>query len=319
MVASSERIVVPGELAASQARYNGAAGRAWIAALPELAATYLDRWQLRLDGLPSNGMVALVLPVLRADGTPAALKLQSIDSETADEAHALRAWDGQGAVRLLDHDLADLPRDALGSVALLLERLDSGRPLESLPDDLRALQILSELLARLVAVTAPPGLRRLGDIAERMLDRVPRVLRAIPEPRDRHLVRSCAAAVAELLPTTSDQLLHWDLHYGNILAGEREPWLAIDPKPLAGDPGFELLPALHNRWPDIVVTGDMARAVRRRFDLMVEVLGLDRRRATGWTLGRVLQNLLWEVEGGSGASETYAIQLAIVDALLARR
>jgi streptomycin 6-kinase len=71
-----------------------------------------------------------------------------------------------------------------------------------------------------------------------------------------------------------------------VLSAEREPWLAIDPKPLAGDPGFELLPALVNRFE----AGD----VRWRFDLMTEVLGLDRERARAWTLGRVLQNALWK-------------------------
>src|SRR5690606_10428198 len=78
-----------------------------------------------------------------------------------------------------------------------------------------------------------------------------------------------------------DRLLHWDLHYDNVLAGEREPWLAIDPKPLAGDPGFDLLPALDNRWDDVVAGGDVRRAVLRRFDLLVEALGLDPARSAG--------------------------------------
>lgn len=72
--------------------------------------------------------------------------------------------------------------------------------------------------------------------------------------------------------------------------------MAIDPKPLAGDPGFELLAALHNRWDEAVATGDVPRAIRRRFDLMTDILGLDRQRATAWTLARVLQNALWDVE-----------------------
>ncbi|NEY35342.1 hydroxyurea phosphotransferase, partial [Streptomyces sp. PRKS01-65] len=88
-----------------------------------------------------------------------------------------------------------------------------------------------------------------------------------------------------------DRLLHWDLHYGNVLASARAPWLAIDPKPLAGDPGFELLPALTNRH-------DPADT-RWRFDAMTGVLGLDRARARAWTLGRVLQNCLWHVEAGT--------------------
>jgi hypothetical protein len=67
----------------------------------------------------------------------------------------------------------------------------------------------------------------------------------------------------------------WDLHYDNIFAGQREPWLAIDPEPLAGDPGFDLLPALVNRWDDIQATGEIPRKVRRCFDLLTEILDLE--------------------------------------------
>lgn len=67
--------------------------------------------------------------------------------------------------------------------------------------------------------------------------------------------------------------------------------MAIDPKPLAGDPGFELFPALVNRFD--------AEAVGWRFDLMTGVLGLDRARARAWTLGRVLQNACWGAEDGA--------------------
>lgn len=130
-------------------------------------------------------------------------------------------------------------------------------------------------------------------------------------------MRTCASAVAELVGEPGDRLLHWDLHYDNVLAGTREPWLAIDPEPLAGDPGFDLLPTLDSRWDEVTATGDVARAVLRRFDLLTEVLGLDRNRATGWTLGRVLQNALWDVEGGKAALEP--VQVAIATALLRHR
>jgi hypothetical protein len=79
-------------------------------------------------------------------------------------------------------------------------------------------------------------------------------------------------------------------------ADEREPWLAIDPEPLAGDPGFALLAALHNRSEQAVATGDVPRAIRRRFDLMTDIVGLDRKRTTAWTLARILQYALWDIE-----------------------
>jgi streptomycin 6-kinase len=270
---------IPAELTASHERFFGAAGRSWIAALPHLATATLRRWKLDPDGPARCGAVALVLPVRCGDGTPAMLKLQPVDDETVGEPDALRAWHGHGAVRLLAHDPA--------TGAMLLDRLDGGRTLSAIPDDLAALRILTEIMAGLHAVPAPAGIRRLGDVAAAMLDRVP----AAP---DDPLIGHCAAVVADLVSEPGDRLLHWDLHFDNVLATLDDPdrWLAIDPKPLVGDPGFDLLAALHNRWDDVVATGDVTRAVRRRFDLMTEVLGLDRPRAVGWTLARILQNLL---------------------------
>jgi len=288
------RVEVPDELVSWHRKFFGEAGGAWIEALPDLAAALLDRWQLRVDGASTCGAIALVLPVLRADGTPAVLKLQPVHAGQGDgEPAALRAWNGDGAVRLLDHDPT--------SGSMLLERLDAARPLATVRDDLAALQILSELLARLCAVPAPAGVRRLSDVAADLLDRVPRALTLVREPSQHRSVQDCASALEEVLPEAGDRLLHCDLHYFNILAphqpDRREPWLAIDPDPLAGDPGFALLAALHNRWEQAVATGDVARAIRRRFDLMTDILGLDRRRATAWTLARILYYALRDIEG----------------------
>lgn len=95
-----------------------------------------------------------------------------------------------------------------------------------------------------------------------------------------------------------------------MLAAEREPWLAIDPEPLVGDPGFDLWPALDSRWDDVVAGGDPRRMVRRRFDVLTEVLGLDREQAAGWTLGRLLQNALWDIEDGQRALAPAAVVVA---------
>ncbi|RSS78429.1 aminoglycoside phosphotransferase family protein [Streptomyces sp. WAC06614] len=279
-----EVVVVPDGLVRAQERYNGAAGREFVAALPARAAQFLQRWRLRRTGPALHGVTALVLPVLRADGTPAALKLLLPDDESAGEPAALRAWAGQGCVRLLEHD----PETG----TMLLERLDHERHLSALAatDPRAAVAVVAGLLARLTAVPAPPGVRRLEDEARALLDRVPAAAGRLADPHERALLRAWAAATAEVAGEAGDRLLHWDLHVDNVLAADREPWLAIDPKPLAGDPGFDLLPALRHPF-------DPAD-LRWRFDLMTEVLGLDRRRARAWTLARVLQNAVWDAEDG---------------------
>ncbi|MFJ3926461.1 aminoglycoside phosphotransferase family protein [Streptomyces sp. NPDC090022] len=280
-------VEIPEELARAQLTYNGEAGRAFIEELPARAARFLEQWGLRRSGPGMHGVTALVLPVVRADGSPAALKMQLLDEESAGEPAALRRWDGDGSVRLLEHD------EPTGT--LLLERLDETRHLSRLAaaDPRRAVGVIAELLARLTAVRAPDGMRALGDIAARMLADAPDAVRELADPRERRLLADCAAALAEVAGEPGDRLLHWDLHFDNVLGARREPWLAIDPKPLAGDPGFDLLPAIDNHF----VAGD----VLWRFDLMTEVLGLDRERAGAWTLGRVLQNALWDIEDGERA------------------
>ncbi|MFJ7491142.1 aminoglycoside phosphotransferase family protein [Streptomyces sp. NPDC097727] len=292
-------IDIPDGLIGTQSKYNGAAGRAFLAALPGRAAEFLERWGLRRDGEAFHGVCALVLPVVRvADGRRAALKLQPVDEETVGEPVALRVWGeaGAGAVELLDHDAV--------TGTLLLERLEGNRSLTGMADGREAVRILAGRLARLSSVPAPAGcgLRGLGDVAARMLAAAPGAVGVLADEEERRLLADCAAAVREVAGEPGDRLLHWDLHYGNVLADGEGRWVAIDPKPLVGDPGFELLPALVNRFD--------AADVRRRFDLMTEVLGLDRERARAWTLGRLLQNGLWAVTDGERRLEPDQAEIA---------
>lgn len=282
--------MVPAELAELHEKYSGEDGRAWIAALPALAATYLDQWQLTIDGSVTSGAVALIIPVLRRDSSRAVLKLQPVDDETGGEPAALQAWAGHGAVALLDHDSS--------SGVMLLERLDASRDLSTMEDDFAAAKIIAELLVQLNSVPAPAGMRHLREVGAATLAQTPEAISLAQDPEERRLLINCAARYQDLITEQIDnRLLHWDLHYYNTLstldgAGE---WKAIDPKPLGGDSGFELLPALWNRWDDLMETGDVSAALLRRFDLMTDIMGLDRSRAAAWTLGRVLEAAVWDL------------------------
>ncbi|MGW6284522.1 aminoglycoside phosphotransferase family protein [Streptomyces sp. NPDC055107] len=291
-MSSPQDLDVPEALVASYTRSGDEEQRTWIARLPSLVAELLDRWELERDGGTRSGEASLVVPVRRrgAGGTRAALKLQMPRAETTAALIGLRTWNGNGIVRLLDHD----PE----SSTMLLERLDGSRTLASVEDDDVAMNLLAGLLARLHSVPAPEGLRGLGDVAGDMLASVPAAVAALPDPEDQRRLQGWASAVTELAGEPGDRMLHWDLHYDNVLAAEREPWLAIDPEPLVGEPGFDLWPALDTGWEKLRTTGDAPRTVRRRFDLLTEALGLDRQRAAGWTLARLLQNTLWDIEDG---------------------
>ncbi|MEV8439797.1 aminoglycoside phosphotransferase family protein [Actinosynnema sp. NPDC051121] len=254
----------------------GEEAREWKATLPALATKFCARWRLTPDGDLLNGNVAVVLPVRRDDGHPAVLKLTWLDDETRQEAPALAAWGGRGVVELLDHD----PEDG----ALLLERLDHTRSLLDAPIE-EALAVTGGLLRRL-RVPAGPGFHRhefpdlVGENAE------------LGGPLSARLVRRAAELGRHLAATAGDTLVNQDLHYENVLRGDREPWLMIDPKPLAGDPEFGVIPLLWNRFGEL----DGKRGVRDRFAALCDIGELDAERARAWTFCRAVDTWLWCLE-----------------------
>jgi streptomycin 6-kinase len=221
--------------------------------------------------------------VLTDDGRRAALKVGTLHPETRYEHLALQHWHGDGAVLLLRADP--------GRSAMLLERL-SYVDLTGLWD-LEACEVVAGLYARLHK-PAPPQLDRLSTYAAGHLDRLARLPRDAPVPR--RLVEQAVTLGRDLVadPDTDGRLVHADLHYENVLAAEREPWLVIDPQPLSGDPHYEPAPMLWNRWDELA--GDVRGGVRRRFHAIVDAAGLDEDRARDWVVVRMLLNALWELE-----------------------
>ncbi|MFD5828676.1 aminoglycoside phosphotransferase family protein [Lentzea sp. NPDC060358] len=242
----------------------------WVARLPALATKACARWRLTPDGPLMHGFCAVVLPVRLADGHPAVLKLTWVDAETEHEPLALRLYDGNGAVRLLGHDAE------LG--ALLLERLDR-HSLDDEPVDL-AIGVLGELLRRHRGITAPAEVRRFRD-----------TLPADHPVVGRRLLDAAREAGTRPMGTT---LVNEDLHYQNVLRGDREPWLVIDPKPLSGDPEYSVIPLLWNRFGELA--GD--RGLTGRFLAVCDAGELDAEKARGWTLQRAVANWIWCLREG---------------------
>ena len=103
-------------------------------------------------------------------------------------------------------------------------------------------------------------------------------------------------------PGTDGRLVHTDLHYFNVLAADREPWLAIDPKPLSGDPHHEVAPLLWNRWEEVLAAHDARTALRSRFHTAVDVAGLDEQRARDWVVARMVVNAMWTIQDGEAGT-----------------
>ncbi len=142
-------------------------------------------------------------------------------------------------------------------------------------------------------------------------------LAALPRdaPVPRRLVEQ-ALAIGRGLATddgTDGRLLHTDLHYDNVLAADREPWLAIDPKPLSGDPHYEVAPLLWNRWDELADPAGQGvrRGVRARFHAAIDAAGLDEERARDWVVLRMVVNAMDQPDDAAWSTRCVTIAKSV--------
>jgi streptomycin 6-kinase len=265
----------------------GEAGRRWIAAFPALVERLREQWDIVEIGetFPYVGY-AWVAPAVLRDGTQAVLKLAPPDKEYATEYEAMRIYAGNGAARLI----AGEP----DAVALLIERLLPGTSLAEVEDDVEATAIaglaMKRLFRPLPADHPFPTVERWGQGFARIRAAQGGTPGGFPpdlfEPAERIYADLAASQAAPVL-------LHGDLHHWNILRSEREPWLVIDPKGVAGEPAYEALSLLRNRTE---VGGDIRQVAERRIALLAEILEVDAKRLTLWAFAAGVLSALWYFE-----------------------
>lgn len=213
---------------------------AWLDRLPDVIRRLEQRWALTPD-TPLDGeepSCSYVTAVRAANGMPAVLKMAMPHMEGEHEIQGLRFWDGDPTVRLLEFD------DELG--AMLLERCLPGSPLRALAEDDQDV-VISGLLRRLWRQPQkPPPFRPLSTLTRYWANETRSQIEQQPDI-DMGLVRA-GLQLFEGLPgnATRTALLATDLHAGNVVRAEREPWLVIDPKPFVGDPAYDATQHLLN-------------------------------------------------------------------------
>ena len=272
---------------------------AWAPGAGEDAAVLADRWQLTPDGDPLHGWMAVVWPVVDQHGRRLMLKIAGPDPLGKGEGAALAAWQGRGTVRLHRRD----PE----ARAVLLDRLDPARDLFDVPID-DACAVIGDLLADLAGVEPPAGVVSMADELDDWLvrlDRVPAGQQILPTALVDRARSTITDHVAELRRSGAHrELLHYDLHYLNVLHTSQYAtddasggWRAIDPLPMAGRREWELIALLRNRWPDAETGGDPDRALRRRLDQVCERAGIDRSLARACAQAAAVDNLLTVLPG----------------------
>ncbi len=272
-----------------------AQGAEWLQRLPAIIAECTERWSLEV--LPPFAPLSYnyVAPAVQGDGSAVVLKVGMPHPELLTEMAALRLYDGRGIVALLHSDRE------LG--AMVLERLSPGVPLADHPDDEQSMIIAAEVMRQLwQPVPAEHPFPHVADWAAGLGD-LRQQFGGTTGPLPSRLVETAETLFRELIGSMAEpMLLHGDLHHWNIVTAERQPWLALDPKGVVGEPAYEVGALLRNPIPYFLAKPNPAGLLARRVDLLSELLGFDRQRIVAWALAQAVLAAWWSLDdNGEGA------------------
>ncbi len=206
------------------------------------------------------------------DATPAMLKI-AVDAEEKFGGLLMKWWDGQGAARVFAHEDDALLMERAEGLGSLVNMARSGR------DD-EASRLICQVVAELHALK-PGGRPHLDNVDLVPLAQWFRELEPAAA-RDGGILTRCAASARELLASERDVVvLHGDIHHGNILDFGPRGWLALDPKRVIGERGFDYANLFCNPEPAIALApGRLARQVA----VVADVAGIERKRLLQWIM-----------------------------------
>jgi streptomycin 6-kinase len=268
----------------------GDEGMSWLQQLPAIIDGCVRDWDIQVG--PPFGLTYNYVAAARcADGSQAVLKLGFPGDEALRrEVAALRLAGGRGTAQLLQ---ADVDRGAI-----LLEHLVPGTPLRNLvaADDeaatATAAQVMQQLWQPVPAGHLFPTVADWGRGFARHRAAFGGGSGPVPAARlakaERLFAELCASMATRVV-------LHGDLHHDNILAAEREPWLAIDPKGLVGEPACEPAAVLRNPI-ELLALSNRKRMLARRIEVFAAVLGLERERIVAWGFAQAVLAAIWRIE-----------------------
>ena len=258
-------------------------GSGWLDALPRLVRTYCSRWQLTVTGDMQHGSNAAVVPVVRA-GEPLVLRLTPPGPGVAEQVDALRFWDGRGTVQLID-------ADTVGGV-MLLERLASDASVQDVPVA-EAMPILGRMMRRL-AIPAPAHVPSTADVVVARMATLRTDWEHWGRPFPELALRQALEAGSRLSRAESQLAVNGDLHSAQVLRGDREWWLTVDPVLMRGDIAFDLGRILWTRVDEMRDAGDIVR----HFEVAVSAAGVDRDHGRDWVVFRAIDYWLWGLAAG---------------------
>jgi streptomycin 6-kinase len=281
----------------------GSAGSDWLERLPGILRSIEQRWSLTLQAPFQPLSYNYVASAHRKDGSSVVMKAGVPNPELTSEVEALRHYGGNGAVFLLEAS----PEEGL----LLLERLQPGVPVLQLDDDRKATSIAIQVMRQLWKPALPENhFRCIADWAMGF-QRLYGTFDGGTGPFPAQMVARAENLYQELIASSQPGVvLHGDLHHWNILSAQRQPWLAIDPKGILGEPAYEVGAWLRNPFPFLNNFTDAQKITDRRLHQFSDELGFDRNRVRDWAFAQAVLSAWWGYEDGD---ENWQAMLELAD------
>ena len=290
----------PEHFVRTQTDLHGPNGLVWLDRLPAIINECADQWDLTLGRSLEPLTYNYLVSARRADGTEVVIKVASPTGEFQQQKAALEIFDGSGAVQLLASD----DRDEV----LLLEGCAPGTNLDDLPDD-QGIAIAASIMRQIWCPLSPdhvfPTTAKWGQGLARLRNfyhGIGPFPKTLVERTERTFADFSASDVVPVL-------LHGDLHHDNILAAQRQPWLAIDPKGVAGEPAYETGSFLLNRSSEMRNAPHPRWVLARKLDRLAGELEFDRQRVREWGIAQAVLSAWWTVED-HGQLDEFALACA---------
>jgi len=279
----------------------GAEADDWLVQVPELIASVTDAWDLHITAVANRiDGFGMSIPA-RRESERVTVRIAYPDAFLADETAALRAWNGNGAVRIVEADErgAQLRTSPSPGTALSLER-----------NEMTALRKVAATLRELW-IEPPQGIQTLAAEVRAWGSTMPERFESVHQPFDEQLMRDAEVMFRSFGPSQMDAvLLHGDVRLETfLLDGERA--VAIDPKPLAGEAAFDVA-ALMRDGPTELVRDPAAgrQRLQARLDQLTDLLDVRPSRVRGWAFAVSIDTGLYAYESGDVDGGDLMIEVA---------
>ena len=295
---------LPAKFLRNISELHGAAGEKWLANLPQTINEISRRQSLETINVFTNLSFNFVASAENKRGEKLVLKIgvPEEDSSMMFEARALRAFDGNGAVKLFDYD------EELG--AMLIEKADEGLTLDEIcgEDYAKAVEIAVAVMSKL-----PRQMSNKDEFInlESWVGDLHRAVKAGFAPERISKARRFFGELGE--PFGNKILLHGDIHFGNILSAQREPFLLIDPKGVIGEIGYEIAVFLND------LAGWTSHRNAQKSILKAAVGSFSRAFAVGetdlrkWAYASAVLSAWWTAEDFGDGDERHILRAEIWD------